>query len=203
MYVSHNNKKKPGMDSIRLLTNRWRLVMLLALMAWPLNWMTSGLFAQTTSDDQIKAAYLFNFAKLVEWPATAHSANDSPLTFCLLGRSRIGDELESSVGDNKIAGRPLRIRHLQNVDDVAGCHLLFIAGSAGRQQEKAIMQSRGKPILLVGETPGFTNLGGDIGFVQEGGRIGFEVNLAASEQSNLRISARLLSIARSVSHKAN
>jgi hypothetical protein len=159
--------------------------------------------AQAQSDDQVKAAYLFNFARLVEWPAVAQSSAESPITFCLLGRSRVAEELESSVGDNKIAGRPLRIRHLQNGDDLAGCHLLFIAGSAGRQQEKAILQARGKPILLVGETPGFTNLGGNIGFVQEGGRIGFEVNLAASEQSNLRISARLLSIARSVTHRSN
>jgi hypothetical protein len=174
---------------------------LVALMAWPLNWLCPVLFAQASSDDQIKAAYLFNFAKLAEWPATAHSAADSPLTFCLLGRSRVGDELESSVGDNKIAGRPLRIRHLQTGDELAGCHLLFIAGSASRQQQKIILQAKGKPVLIVGETPGFTALGGIIGFVQEGGRIGFEVNLAASEQANLTISARLLSIARSVSHK--
>ena len=189
------------MDLIKLLTNRWRLVMLLALMAWPLNWTNSGLFAQATSDDQIKAAYLFNFAKLVEWPASAHSSSDSPLTFCLLGRSRVADELESSVGDNKIGGRPLRIRNLQNGDELGGCHMLFIAGSASRQQDRVIQQAKGKPLLLVGETPGFTNLGGTIGFLQEGGRVGFEVNLAASEQAGLKISARLLSIARSVSHK--
>jgi hypothetical protein len=154
--------------------------------------------AQSATEDQVKAAYLFNFAKFIEWPEGAFAAPDSTLDFCTLGRSPVADELDSSVRGKSINRHTIAVRHLRGPEEIKGCHLVFLAASAGKQQQKLVLAAKGSPVLLVAETSGFAQAGGTINFYNESGRLLFEVNIGAAESAHLKISSKLLSLARIV-----
>jgi hypothetical protein len=155
--------------------------------------------AQSVTDDQVKAAYIFNFAKFIEWPPQVFTAKESPMNFCVLGRSPVVDELDSSIGGKSVNGHTIMIKHLRGPDEIKDCHLIFLAASAGKQQQKLIEAAKGLPVLLVAETPGFARSGGTINFITESGRLLFEVNINAAESAHLKISSKLLALARIVS----
>lgn len=155
--------------------------------------------AQSATEDQVKAAYLFNFAKFIEWPAEAFATTNAPMNFCVLGRSPVVDELDSSVNGKSINGHTIIVKHLRGPEETKGCHLVFLAASAVKQREKLLLAAKGSPILLVAESPGFARAGGTINFMAENGRLIFEVNIAAAENAHLKISSKLLALARIVS----
>jgi hypothetical protein len=156
-------------------------------------------FAQSVTDDRVKAAYIFNFAKFIEWPPQVFTAKESPMNFCVLGRSPVVDELDSSIGGKSVNGHTIMVKHLHGPDEIKDCHLIFLAASAGKQQQKLIEAAKGSAVLLVAETPGFARSGGTINFITESGRLLFEVNINAAESAHLKISSKLLALARIVS----
>lgn len=158
--------------------------------------------AQSVTEDQVKAAYLFNFAKFTEWPSEVFGKADAAMNFCLLGRSPVTDELDSSVRGKNIDGHMIVIRHLHAPEEIKGCHLVFLAANAGKQQQKLVHFAKGTPVLLVAETSGFARAGGTINFVVENERLVFEVNINAAENSHLKISSKLLALARIVPTEA-
>ncbi len=155
--------------------------------------------AQSVSEDQLKAVYLFNFAKFVDWPAELFRTADSPMNFCVLGRSPASDELDASIRGKGINTHTITIRHLRGPEEIKDCHLVFLAASAGKQQLKLLQAAKGVSVLLVSETPGFARAGGEIDFLVENGRLIFEVNMVAAEAVHLKISSKLLALARIVS----
>jgi YfiR/HmsC-like len=155
--------------------------------------------AQSATEDQVKAAYLFNFAKFIEWPTEAFPAADSTLNFCTLGRSPVVDELDSSLRGKSINGHAISVRHLRGPEEIKGCHLVFLAASAGKQQQKLVLAAKGSAMLLVAEISGFAQAGGTINFYNEAGRLLFEVNISAAESAHLKVSSKLLALARIVS----
>ncbi|HEY2390721.1 MAG TPA: YfiR family protein [Candidatus Angelobacter sp.] len=159
--------------------------------------MPSG-YGQSVTEDQVKAAYLFNFAKFVEWPAEAFATAEATVNFCTLGRSPVADELDSSVRGKNLNGHAVNIRTLHGLEEIKGCHLVFLSAGASKQQQKLLQAAKGSPILLVAETPGFAQAGGAINFVVENGRLIFEVNISAAEGAHLKISSKLLALARIV-----
>jgi YfiR/HmsC-like len=173
------------------------LAILSALLCWALG--TTPASGQSVTDDQVKAAYLFNFARFIEWPADVFDKADAPMNFCALGRSRVVDELDSSIGGKNINGHTIMVKHLHGTDEIKGCHLVFLAASAGKQQQKLLQAAKGSSVLLVAETSGFARAGGTINFIMENGRLIFEVNINAAENSHLKISSKLLALARIVS----
>lgn len=173
------------------------LAILSALLCWAISAAPAS--AQSVSDDQVKAAYLFNFAKFIEWPAEAFDKADVPMNFCALGRSPVVDELDSSVRGKSINGHTIVVKHLHGPEEIKGCHLVFLAASAGKQQQKLLQAAKGSSILLVAEGSGFARAGGTINFIMEDGRLLFEINIKAAEIAHLKISSKLLSLARIVS----
>jgi hypothetical protein len=155
--------------------------------------------AQAATEDQVKAAYVFNFAKFIQWPAEVFATADAPMNFCVLGRSPVVDELDSSMTGKSVNGHAIVVKHLHGPDEIKGCHLIFLAASAGKQQQKLIQAAKGSTVLLVAETPGFAHAGGTINFIMENGRLIFEVNVNAAESAHLKISSKLLALARIVS----
>jgi hypothetical protein len=155
--------------------------------------------AQSVTDDQVKAAYVFNFAKFIQWPAEVFATADAPMNFCVLGRSPVVDELDSSMTGKSVNGHAIVVKHLHGPDEIKGCHLIFLAASAGKQQQKLIQAAKGSTVLLIAETPGFAHAGGTINFIMENGRLIFEVNISAAESAHLKISSKLLALARIVS----
>lgn len=173
----------------------------LAIAGWLLGSASCSLPApaQSVSEDQLKAVYLFNFAKLVEWPVELFRTPDAPMNFCVLGRSPAGDALDASMRGEGVNEHIIAVRHLQRPEEIKGCHLVFLAAGAGKQQLKLLRAARGFAVLLVSETPGFARAGGAIDFVVEEGRLIFEVNTGAAEAAHLKISSKLLALARIVS----
>lgn len=173
------------------------LAILCALLCWA--FCPTYVLAQAATDDRVKAAYIFNFAKFIEWPPQVFTAKESPMNFCVLGRSPVVDELDSSIGGKSVNGHTIMVKHLHGPDEIKDCHLIFLAASAGKQQQKLIEAAKGTPVLLVAETPGFARSGGTINFITESGRLLFEVNINAAESAHLKISSKLLALARIVS----
>lgn len=151
---------------------------------------------QSITEDQVKAAYLFNFAKFIEWPADAFPAADAPLNFCTLGHSPVVDDLDSSLRSKSVGDHTIVVKHLHAVEEIKACHLVFLAAGANEQEQKLIQSAKGAPLLLVSEIPGFNHAGGTIEFVLEDGRLLFEVNMKAAESAHLKISSKLLTMAR-------
>jgi hypothetical protein len=140
---------------------------------------------------RVKAAYLFNFTKFVEWPGAA--VQRTAFTICAAGRNPFGPVLASTVLGETAAGLPL-VARVVGPADVSSCHVLFVPrGVAAADYLRAVGAS---PVLTVGESPDFLAQGGAINFVLESGRVRFAINQAAAERAQLRISSRLLQLGR-------
>ena len=139
---------------------------------------------------RVKAAYLFNFTKFVEWPEDAIAAA-APLIICVAAPNPFGAALAEMVVGEQALGHALAVRTVQQA---AGCHVLFVPEPVNA--EPLLRDARAHPVLTVGESPDFLRLGGVISFVVEDGKVRFEINQEAAQRSRLRISSRLLRLAR-------
>jgi hypothetical protein len=147
---------------------------------------------------QVKAAFLFNFAKFVEWPASSFSDATAPLRICVFGRDPIGEELRNIAKEKTVNGRKLEVSQVLDLQVARTCHILFIASSERTRLKQIFEGLRGSDALTVGDTKGFVEQGGMINFVLEHDRVQFEVNRKAAEESGLKISSKLLIVAKLV-----
>ncbi|HKQ57011.1 MAG TPA: YfiR family protein [Candidatus Eisenbacteria bacterium] len=151
---------------------------------------TSG--STVAQEYDLKAAFLFNFARFVEWPADAFAAAATPITIGVLGDDPFGATLDSLVGGELVRNRPLLVRRYGSVEDVDACHILFISSSeAGRLDHIARVLGR-RSILTVGDTKDFAADAGIIGFELAQRRLRLRINLAAATDARLTISSKLL-----------
>jgi hypothetical protein len=154
---------------------------------------------QTTVEEyQVKAAFLFHFAQLVDWPADTNSDGDRSLNLCVFDDDQQRHELQSTLEGKLIGGRVLHIRLLSEPQTNPGCNILFLSRDEGRRQSAILRELRDQPILTVGETESFLSDGGMIRFRFEADRIRFDINLTAADSAHLKISSRLLLLATSV-----
>jgi hypothetical protein len=144
---------------------------------------------------QIKAAFLFNFAKFVEWPPAAFAEATSPMVIGILGENPFRDDLERTIRGKTINNRPLVIKEFRSPAEATNCHVLFISASEKQRLPEIFKGLRGASVLTVGETDRFTETGGMINFVVEGNKIRFQINDAAAKGAGLKISSKLLSLA--------
>lgn len=154
----------------------------------------SALHAATAKEHQLKAGFLYNFAKFVEWPADKlDDADAGPLVIAVLADEAFNRELTKAVRDRFVKKHPVVVRRLLEADDLADVHLLFVG--AGGEPELAD-SIRGRPgLLTVGESAEFARLGGVITFVLVDDKVRFEINQAAGEAAGLKLSAQLLKLA--------
>ena len=144
---------------------------------------------------QIKAAFLFNFAKFVEWPAQAFKSADSPIEICVLGPDPFGSSLDKAVEGKAVGNRRFVIREVRDAPQAGECHILFVS-AAGWAQSRAVLRDIKKCcVLTVGETGEFIAGGGMINLRLEEARVRMEINPDAAERAGLRISSKLLSLA--------
>lgn len=141
---------------------------------------------------EVKAAFLYNFAKFTEWPrATAGKG----LRFCVLGRDPFGAALDA-LADKTVRDRPIEVAHGIDAGEAKSCDLLFMHEPDGEPRDAALQLLAGAPILTIGDQPGFVRGGGMIEMVMVENRVQFEVNLDAVQSAKLKISAQLLKLAR-------
>jgi hypothetical protein len=145
---------------------------------------------------ELKAAFLYNFAKFVEWPAQAFANPQAPFVVGILGQNPFERELERTVQNKTINGRPFEIKEFRVVSEVKSCHILFISSSERKRLPEVLRTVRGMSILTVSELDRFLQAGGMIQFIMEGKKVRFEINDEAARKAELRISSKLLSVAR-------
>ncbi len=147
---------------------------------------------------ELKAAMLYNLTRFVEWPPTAYASPQAATVLCILGRDPFGESLSSMVSKQPPDVRPVQIRHVRNDKEVGGCHVLYISSSERKQVVQILSTAAGSPLLTVGEIGQFAARGGMIQFGLEDKEVRFSVNREAALRAGLKISSRLLVLARVV-----
>lgn len=155
--------------------------------------------AGSDKEYRVKAAFVLNFASLTEWPRGSFSDPKAPIVICHVGGSQTKTLLDAAYSSRRVGRRSLEVRHLSSSGMISGCHVVFITQARGEQDREFITAVAGKSILTIGETEGFARSGGVIEFYNEESKIRFDINLSAAESARLRISSRLLKLARLVS----
>ncbi len=153
------------------------------------------------SEYTVKAAYLFNFAKFVEWPKGTWPDNDVPLVIGVLGDDPFDKALDAAVEGKSRNGHPIRVRRFGLFDgtqtaQLRQCQILFIAYSEKDRLREILQSLKGAPVLTVSEIEQFPVAGGMILFDQEGERITLAINPRAAQKAQLNISSKLLQVAR-------
>jgi hypothetical protein len=147
---------------------------------------------------EVKAAFLYNFARFVEWPSAALPAATTPLTLCVLGDDPFGADLDRAVDGKDVNGHPLVVKRLKEFEDAVHCHIVFIATSDRTRLLRSLDGLRHASVLTVGETDDFLQLGGIINFDIRDNRVRFGINVAAATRAGIKISSKLLRLAESV-----
>jgi hypothetical protein len=144
---------------------------------------------------QVKAAFLYNFAKFVEWPNAAEPPSDGLFVIGILGKDPFGSTLDLLVKTKMAMGRRIEVKRFTRVEDVHGCHMLFISASEARKLPATIKALSGTSVLTVSEVPQFLEAGGMLNLVLAGNRVAFEANPRAAEREGFRLSSKLLQLA--------
>jgi hypothetical protein len=144
---------------------------------------------------EIKAAFLYNFVKFVEWPESLMKQSRGIITVGIMGSDDFGNAFDVIAG-RSVKDMKLSVRYFEKAEDIPACHLLFVSGSEKHRLKEILESVRGYPVLTVGETEDFSGLGGIIRFYIENNKVRFEINMSAASRADLKISAKLLEVAK-------
>lgn len=169
--------------------------------------MLAGILAAPASADdaanreyQVKVAMLVNFAHFVEWPQESFPASDSPLIIATVGANPFGNVLEQLVAGKTIAGHSIKVVNFPTAASMDNCHLLFVPRSEDADLGRVMQKIAGKPVLSVGDSDSFVRSGGVVRFYTEDNKVRFEINSDAAERVKLKISSKLLKLAKIVTN---
>jgi hypothetical protein len=156
-----------------------------------------GSTAQTSapSEYELKAAFLFNFAKFVEWPPRAFANPQSAFLICVLGPDPFGSALDDALLRHSIQGRAVALLRMKRTADIVGCQILFVTARERNRLPEITAKLRGQYVLVIGETDDFAVSGGVIQFAIEQNHIRFLINTDAADRSGLKFSSKLLALA--------
>jgi hypothetical protein len=149
---------------------------------------------------QVKAAFVYNFAKFVEWPAAVFANAQAPLRLCIVGEDPFGEALDA-LKDKTVRDRRLGVQQLARVESPAVCQIAFISTSEKERLPQLLEPLKDTPVLTVSDMDSFLHAGGVINLVTVDNKIGFEINLDAARRAGLTISAQLLKLATAVNGK--
>lgn len=156
------------------------------------------IWASHPSEFEVKAAYLYNFGRFVEWPPETVSSDTAEFPICILGDDPFGKALDSTISGEKIEGRAVVARRISAPAQATVCRVLFISSSEDKQI-KEILSNLGKSsILTVSDIPQFLDDGGMVQFILADQKVRFKINLAATRQAGLNLSSELLKVAAEV-----
>ncbi|MCB0430634.1 MAG: YfiR family protein [Flavobacteriales bacterium] len=179
---------------IRTTTYRMRIILLMSLFGML---FFQRLQAQTYSEYEVKAAFLFNFGKFVDWPEKAFETPESPIIIAVVGDDPFGEVLDNIVKGRTTNGRTWQVKRYQQWRDVGECHILFVSGSERLRIREILDMVKNKPVLTVGdEIEEFCQLGGIINFSNRQSKYGFQINKVTADQKKIRISSKLLMLAK-------
>jgi hypothetical protein len=156
---------------------------------------------------QVKAAFLYNFAKFVDWPADRFSHDTAPIRIAVIGQNPFGDELDHALRGRKISGRDVLVDYLAAADrpafEASSYHVIYVAAGEERSLEKFAGGTGGARALTVGESARFAAEGGIVKFSTIDDKVRFEINADAADVAGLKISAQLLKLATTVRRRGD
>lgn len=158
--------------------------------------------SEVSKEYQVKAAYLFNFVKYVEWPADRFANAESPIVVGVLGRNPFATEFDRIVENRTVNGRAVRLRELRTPDEAGQVHLLFVPAGEEMLFGDVAGSLQSVAVVTVGESDRFTTLAGMITFTRAADKVRFSINLATADHARIKISAQLLKLATEVRRKS-
>jgi len=187
---------------LRIDLRRIRRISLFTLACWLVLSTSPKALSNTGSVEyQVKLAVLYNFTKFVEWPPESFRNPDAPLAICIVGHDPFSPDLEGDLRSRTAAGHPVDVRTLRPTDTLSVCHIVFIPVTEKGQADKIVKGLEGSSTLTVGESEGFALQGGIINLTVEENTLHFEVNQVAAERARLKISSKLLRMAKIVKER--
>jgi hypothetical protein len=154
--------------------------------------------ASTPTEYEVKAAYLYNFGRFVQWPARATAAEGRYFTICVLGDDPFGPVLNATIADETIDGKTVVAKRISAPQQAANCRILFISSSEDRQLKEILIALAKASVLTVSDMPQFARRGGMVQLILDGNKVRFEVNLSSAERAGLIFSSQLLKLAVSI-----
>jgi hypothetical protein len=152
----------------------------------------------TSHEYLLKANFIANFLKFVDWPDTAFSSPSTPLLLCVYGYFPFGTSLAENAQKNTVHERRIEVRIVRTEQELRVCHVVFVSQEAAKQYNKVLGAVHDANILTIGETPDFLDAGGTVTLLFQAERVQFDVNLGNANQARIKISSRLLAMARHV-----
>jgi hypothetical protein len=152
----------------------------------------------TPTEYEVKAVFIYNFAKYIQWPASTTADAKRRFVIVVVGKDPFGPVLDEVMRGHSVQGRPVAVRRLERLEDVGNCDILFVASSERVRLQQILEVSRTAPVLTVGDMDQFAQRGGMINLTTEENRIRFEINVKAIERVGLKASSQLLRLARIV-----
>jgi hypothetical protein len=150
------------------------------------------------SEFQVKAAYLFNFGRFVQWPDESGADRNESFEICVLGTDPFGQALDATLAGGTIGGKSVAAKRITKPQDVDSCRILFISSSEESHLKEDLAALDKTRVLTVSDIPRFSERGGMIGFILDGNRVRFDVNLDSAQGAGLTLSSELLKVATSV-----
>ena len=196
-------------ESVRCIPRDWSALRLRALItaiaaAWAFLALPA-LYAQNPrpTDYDVKAAYLYNFGRFVDWPGKAEATQGTSFTVCILGQDPFGPSLDATLAGETIGGKTIVAKRISGAEESDNCQILFLTAMDESRLNRIITELNKKAVLTVSDMPQFAKRGGMIQFVLEGKKVRFEVNLTATQHAGLTLSSELLKVATSVRRDAD
>jgi len=150
------------------------------------------------SEYQVKALFLVNFAKYVDWPPKAFSSDDAPIVIGFVGQDRFGDNFKQVIEGKTINGRTVVVKHVDSEQEYRSCHILFVSASEKDRLANILDAVKDSAVLTVGETDEFLAQQGMINLKKKDNKVRLEINLIAAQRAQLKLSSKLLSVADAV-----
>ena len=154
--------------------------------------------AQTSStlESQVKAAFVYNFLNFIEWPASPYARADEPFRVCVVGGDPVSEELVVAVRGETVAGRKILVERLKDESEAGSCRVVFVPLTDEIRLPSLMRATAKRGVLVVGESKRVLDACGSIALVVEDSRVRFDVNMAALRSQNLKVSSKLLRVAR-------
>ncbi len=196
-------KSLPGRWTYQRFWNPVRILcaLLMLVAAWIAETPVSGA-EEPLPEYQVKAAFLINFPKYVDWPAEAFAETNSPIIIAVPGETKVTEEIEKVIAGRTVNGRKIVLKRLASGEEPGVCQILFISATEQQRSPNLLARLKDASVLTVGESNDFLEQGGIINLARRDQKIAMEVNLTAAEKARIKVSSKLLAVAGVVKGKS-
>lgn len=149
-------------------------------------------------ESELKAAFIYNFLKFVEWPPSSFGRSDAPLVVAVVGDGPTADATERFLASKHVGARPVAVRRVAWDQSFAGVHAVFVAETGDSRRKRIFSAAADAAVLSIGEGADFAATGGVIALVVEERKVRFDIDVGAARSSGLKVSSKLLALTRVV-----